>query len=76
MSTDMIEPKNVEKKPFVLPQPSLSKEEFAERLAEIRRRRNDPDYIAYIERTFDGADEVRRQINEQERQWLDEQEDK
>lgn len=69
-------PETKTKKPFVFPKPTLTAEEFAERMAEIRRRRNDPDYIAYIERGRIAAEEYRQEVNEQERRWLDEEEGK
>jgi hypothetical protein len=58
---------------FVLPQPTLSPEEFAQRIAEIRRKREDPEYIAYVERGRQASTEYRREIEEQERRWLDEE---
>ena len=55
---------------------SWNREEFLARLAEIERRKDDPEYIAYVQRGAEGAAEARRQINEQERRWLDEKEGK
>jgi hypothetical protein len=60
--------------PFVLPKPTLTEAEFAERLAEIRRRRDDPEYVAYVERVYGAAEAYRREVNEQERRRLDDEE--
>jgi hypothetical protein len=51
-------------------------EALREWLADIRRRRDDPEYQAYVRRVGEGAAEYRRQVEEQERIWLDEAEGK
>jgi len=59
--------------PFVVPKPALTAAEFAERLAEIRRRRDDPEHIAYVKRGRIASEEYRRQVDEQARRRLDEE---
>ena len=56
--------------------PSLSDAEFDARLTEIMRRKDDPENIAYVKRLQEGAEEARRQINDEARRRLDQQEDK
>lgn len=61
------------KDPFVFPKPTLSDQEFAELMGYIQRRKDDPEHITYLERGRVAAEEYRREVNEQERRWLDEE---
>lgn len=63
----------VAKEPFALPKPTLSDQEFAELMEYIQRRKDDPEYAAYLERGRVASEEYRREVNEQERRWLDEE---
>ena len=67
---------NQTKTPFVLPTPTLSEEEVADLMDYIQRRKDDPEYIAYLERGRVATEKYRREVNEQERRWLDEEEGK
>ena len=51
----------------------MTEERFAEVLAYLRECNKDPEYKEYLKRTAESAKEAREQINEQARQWLDEQ---
>ncbi len=62
---------NPAKEPFVFPEPTLSDQEFAELMEYIQRRKDDSEYVAYLQRGRVASEEYRREVNEQERRWLD-----
>jgi hypothetical protein len=59
---------------ITLPHPNrLTAEQLGEKLAAIRRRRNDPDYLAYLERGREATEEFRRKVEEEYQRQLDEE---
>ncbi len=67
----------IPRKPFEFPKPTLTQEEFAERIAHIRRRRQEePDFVARLEEKYAESVEYRRQIDEEARRYLDQAQEK
>jgi hypothetical protein len=70
------EPENMKHNANIPRANGMTAEEFAERLALIRRRKNDPEYLAYLERGRKATAEFRRKVEEEYQRQLDEDEGK